>query len=138
MAIPTPDQAAKNWSTGMANSSQKMIAGINAVTDNPADKAIAAIPRMLQGIQAAAADGRIERGLRTVTLASWKANMLNKGVSRVAGGATSAMPKVQAFMAQFLPYLAQGVASLPARGDYSQNKARAIAMMDYNHGFRKS
>jgi hypothetical protein len=131
----TPQQAADNWANGMSSSSTKMIAGIKAVTENPAAKAIDAIPRMVQGIQQAAADGRIARGLGRVTLQSWQNDMLTKGVTRVGAGASSAKPKVAAFFTQFLPYLQAGVSQLPARGDYSANKARAIAMMDYNHNF---
>lgn len=128
-------QAADNWANGMSNSSAKMIAGIKAVTENPAAKAADAIPRMVQGIQQAAADGRIARGLARVTLQSWQNDMLTKGVTRVGAGASGAKPKVAAFFTQFLPYLQAGVQQLPARGDYSANKARAIAMMDYNHNF---
>lgn len=130
-----PATAAQNWQTGMANSSAKMTAGINAVTQNPAEAAIAAIPRMVQGIQQAAANGKIEQGLRRVTLQSWQRSMIDKGVSRVATGAQNAKPKVQNFFTQFLPFLAQGVAQLPPRGDVNQNIARAVAMMQYNHGF---
>jgi len=132
----SPEQAASNWANGMANSGTKMAAGVNAVTVNPAEQAIAAIPRMLQGIQQAAADGRIEAGLRRTTLQSWKNNMVNKGVQRVAAGATTAKPKVQAFFGQFLPYLKTGVESLPPRGDRNQNIQRAVAMMNYNADFK--
>jgi len=132
----TPAAFASNWQNGMANCSAKMTAGINAVTVNPAESAIAAIPRMVQGIQAAAASGKIEAGLRRTTLQSWQQNMINKGVNRVSQGATTAKPKVQAFAAQFLPFLQQGVSQLPPRGDVNQNIQRAVAMMQYNSGFK--
>ena len=129
-------QAAKNWQNGMANSSAKMTAGINAVTEAPSTAAIAAIPRMVAGIQQAAASGKIQAGLARVSLQMWQQAMIQKGVTRVAAGATAAQPKVQAFMTAFLPFLQQGVASLPPRGDTQQNIQRAVAMMNYNHGFK--
>ena len=134
----SPAQAATNWSNGMANASAKMTAGVNAVTEAPSVKAIEAIPRMVQGIQAAAASGKIAAGLGRVTLQSWQQAMIQKGVNRVAAGATQAKPKVQNFFTQFLPFLQQGVAALPPRGDTNQNIQRAVAMMQYNHGFKYS
>lgn len=132
----SPAAFATNWQNGMANSSAKMTAGINAVTEAPSVAAIAAIPRMVQGIQAAANDGRIARGLAGVTLQMWQQAMLNKGINRVSAGATQAKPKVQAFAAQFLPFLQQGVSQLPPRGDVNQNIQRAVAMMQYNSQFK--
>jgi hypothetical protein len=129
-------QAATNWAAAMANSSAKMTAGVQAVTEAPSVAAIAAIPRMVQGIQAAAADGRIQRGLQRVTLQAWQQAMINKGITRVATGATNAKPKVQAFMTQFLPFLQQAVATLPPRGDVNQNIQRAVAMMQANAQFK--
>ena len=136
MKSVSPTQAATNWSNGMANASAKITAGVNAVTEAPSVKAIDAIPRMVQGIQAAAASGKIAAGLQRVTLQQWQQAMIQKGVNRVAAGATAAKPKVQSFFTQFLPFLAQGVAQLPPRGDVNQNIQRAVAMMQYNAGFK--
>lgn len=131
-----PATAASNWQSGMSQAGPKMTAGVNAVTQNPAEAAIAAIPRMVQGIQMAAQNGRIEAGLRRVTLSGWQRAMIDKGVGRVTTGATNAKPKMQAFFTQFLPYLKQGVDQLPPRGDINQNIARAVAMMQHNAGFQ--
>lgn len=131
----SPATAAANWSTGMAGAGTKMTAGVNAVTEAPSTAAIAAIPRMVQGIQAAAASGKIEAGLRRVTLQQWQQAMIQKGVARVSAGATAAKPKMQNFFTQFLPYLQQGVQQLPPRGDINQNIQRAVSMMQHNAGF---
>ena len=131
-----PAQAATNWQNGMANSSAKLTAGVQAVTEAPSVAAIAAIPRMVQGIQAAAADGRIQAGLQRVTLQQWQNAMIQKGVTRIAAGAQAAKPKMQNFFTQFLPFLATGVAQLPPRGDINQNIARAVNMMQYNATFK--
>lgn len=132
----SPQQAATNWVNGMQNASAKMTAGVQAVSVAPSEAAISAIPRMVQGIQAAAASGKIEAGLRRVTLTGWQQAMIQKGVVRVAAGATAAKPKSVNFFTQFLPFLQQGVGQLPPRGDVNANIQRAVAMMQYNHGFK--
>jgi len=132
----SPATAASNWATGMANSGAKMTAGVNAVTEAPSVAAIAAIPRMVQGIQNAAANGKIQAGLQRVTLQSWQQSMIQKGVGRVSAGATNAKPKMQAFFTQFIPFLQQGVAALPPRGDINQNIQRAVSMMQHNSQFK--
>lgn len=132
----SPQTAASNWATGMGNASAKIQAGVQAVTEAPSVAAIAAIPRMVQGIQQAAADGRIQAGLQRVSLQSWQQSMINKGLNRIGAGATAAKPKMQNFFTQFLPYLANGVSQLPPRGDINANIQRAVAMMQYNSQFK--
>jgi hypothetical protein len=134
----SPTQAASNWANGMANSSQKLTAGINAVTVSPTSLAAGRIDAMVAGIQRAAASGKIAAGLNAVSLQEWQQAMLTKGVPRVAAGAQAAKNKVQAFFTQFLPYLQQGVQALQAtpRGDLETNIARAAAMMRHNAQFR--
>lgn len=132
----SPATAATNWAAGMNNASAKITAGVNAVSEAPSVAAIAAIPRMVQGIQQAAASGKIQAGLARVSLQMWQQAMLQKGLTRVGAGATAAKPKMQNFFTQFLPYLAAGVQQLPPRGDINANIARAVQMMNYNAGFK--
>lgn len=138
MAMVTPQQAAANWATGMGNSSEKMKAGINAVTEAPTAKAAARIDAMVAGVQRAAASGKTRDALLAVSLQSWKDDMLNKGVGRASAGAQQAKPKVQAFMTQFIPWLQSGVAALAStpRGDLETNIARATSMMRHNAQFK--
>lgn len=141
MAMSTPAQAAAAWQTGMQNSTQKIQAGVNAVTVAPTQAAAAAADRMLAGIQRAVSSGKWQASLQAVSLQDWKTAMLDKGVNRIATGAAAAKNKVQAFLTQFLPYVAQGKQQLDAtmpRGDLEQNIARAAYMMRHNAQFRKS
>jgi hypothetical protein len=131
-----PSVAAANWVAGMNNATAKITAGVNAVTEAPSTAAIAAIPRMVQGIQQAAADGRIQAGLARVTLPMWQQAMLTKGVNRVGAGATAAKPAMQNFFTQFLPFLNNAVQALPPRGDINANIQRAVAMMQANSQFK--
>lgn len=138
MAMPSATQAATNWKNGMSNSGTKLTAGVNAVTQSPTAKAAQAVDRMVAGIQRAAQSGKIAAALNAVSLQDWKDAMINKGVPRVAAGASAAVPRVQAFFQQFLPYLAAGVQQLESqpRGDLETNIARSAFMQRYNAAFK--
>lgn len=93
----SPDQISQKWNTRMKQSVTDIQNGINAITENPAEKAIAAKDKMLQGVTQAVQDGRWEAGLRKVTLADWKAKTAAKVGERLAGGVDGAMPKRREF-----------------------------------------
>lgn len=134
----TPQQAAANWQKGMSNSTDKLKAGVNSVTVNPMEQAANAQDRYIAGIQKAVSSGKWQAGLRRKSLQDWKDAMNNKGAARVASGATAAVPKVQAFMGQFLPYINSVVSSLPPRGDLETNIQRANAVMRGAANFQMS
>jgi len=141
MAMVNPQQAADNWARGMQNATERIRQGVMNVTVAPTERAAAAIPRMVEGIQRAAADGRIAAGLRRVSLEDWRSQMLDKGLTRVGTGATAAKPKMAAFMGQLLPYVSSGLNQLNSstpRGDLGQNVARMNAWVQYMAQFRRS
>jgi len=141
MAMPTPQQATNNWASGMSSSTEKMKAGINAVTESPTAAAARNSDRYLQGIQRAVSSGKWQAGLNAVSLQDWKTSMIEKGVPRVASGAAAAKPKMLAFLQQFLPYVQAGVQQINSsnpRGDLEANIQRSAAMARYNAAFRKS
>lgn len=141
MSNVTAAQAAAAWQSGMQNSTQRITAGVNAVTVAPTQLAAAAADRMVAGIMRAVQSGKWQAGLQAVSLQDWKSAMLDKGVNRIASGAAAAKGKFQTFMSQFLPYVQQGVQAMDStmpRGDLEQNIARATYMMRHNAAFRKS
>lgn len=139
MPLPSPSQFAKNWRSGMANSGEKLKAGVQAVTEAPTAKAARRIDAMVAGIQRAAADGSIQRGLERVTLEDWKQAMLQKGAGRVAAGAAAAEGTVADFAGEFLPHLQAGMNKLQnmPRGDLETNLARANEMARHNATFKR-
>ncbi len=137
MSMPTPQQAAQNWARGMANSTEKIRAGISAVTESPMQKAAARAEAYALGVQRAVADGTYQAGLESVSLDDWKRASLEKGVNRIAGGAEASKPKFAQFMTDFLPHVQAGVAALPPRGTVEQNIERAVAMMRHNSNFKR-
>jgi len=141
MPMPSPSVAAQSWQNGMQNATQRIQAGINAVTVSPTQQAAASVDRMVAGIQRAAASGKIQAALQAVTLTDWKDAMLTKGVPRIAQGAAAAKPKMQAFLTSFLPHVSAGMQQMESnmpRGELEQNIARANFMMRHNALFRKS
>lgn len=138
MAMPTPQQFAKNWSRGMSGATDKLRAGINAVTESPTAKAALAVDRQVAGVVRAAADGRTQAALNAVTTEMWKTAMIEKGIPRIAQGAATAEPKVARFAAEFLPFLAAGVQQLPPRGGLEENLQRANVMARHNAAFRRN
>lgn len=138
MPMPSAAQFAKNWSRGMSGSAEKLRAGVAAVTESPTHKAAMAVDRQVAGVVRAMQEGRTQRALEAVSLESWKRDMTEKGIPRIAQGAAGAEGKVQAFAAEFLPFVASGVQSLPPRGDLETNIARSAAMQRHNSAFRRS
>lgn len=135
MPIQDPNVVAQKWAQRLGGATEQIKQGVNAVTTSPMEKAALRVDAYRDGVAKAANSGKWTRGLRRRTLEDWKQAMIQKGAMRIADGANKAIPKMQQFLTAFLPYVAQGVASLPPRGGLDANKARAIAMMDWNARF---
>lgn len=136
--MKSPDQVARKWASRLGQASEAIKQGVQATTVNPAERAAAAQDRYVSGVQRAVATGKYQRGLRRVSLQSWQDAMINKGLPRVASGATAALPKVTAFLEKWLPYeeqLKQKLQSMP-RGDLQQNIARMVTAVEHNAAFR--
>lgn len=113
----TAAQYAEKWARRLKGATQDIKLGVEGVTENPADKAIAAIDKMAAGFMEAVNSGKIERGLRTVTLASWKDSMLKKGLSNLAAGVDGASAKMQAKAASLLAAVDSAQAQVEAMPD---------------------
>ena len=138
MAQKNPADVAAKWARNLGGSTDSIRRGVQAVTQNPAERAIARSDAYLAGVQRAIAEGRYARGLRRTTLQSWQDSMINKGLPRVASGANAAMPKMEAFLNAFLPYMSglqAKLANMP-RGDLQTNIARMVATVEYAAAFK--
>lgn len=131
-----PQTAAANWAAAMQSAGAKATAGVNAVTTNPMQLAVQAIPRQVQGVIDAANSGKTAAGLGSVTLQAWQKAYITKGVPRMGTGAQAAQGKMAAFMTQLLPAQAAIIAALPPRGNTAQNIARSQAFLQAMAQFR--
>lgn len=130
-----PTAVSQKWAAGMQNAGQAIADGVGAVTQAPGQAAAAQKAVYLQNVQANA--DKWARNVANVSLAEWKDAMINKGAQRIGQGAVAAQPKFQQFMAKLLPFIESGVKTLPPRGTFQQNLARANAWATYMHTFQK-
>jgi|GEM_PF-823726 len=99
------DQFYQLWKSRLDASVDRIRAGVEALTENPCEKAAAAQDKWVAGVQEAANSGRWAASLRSVTLAQWKQAMIEKGVPRIAQGTTAAEPIVKDFATQLIDHL---------------------------------
>lgn len=120
-----PSVIAARWAQNLGSATQKITDGVNAVTVAPGQAAARQKSVYLQNVQASV-DKWASR-TAAVPLEVWKQDMINKGVQRIASGATAAQPKFQTFMTALLPHIQSVNASLPARGNLDANINRMVA-----------
>lgn len=130
---------ARKWRQRLEGAAQDMVAGVNAVTVAPTAQAAAKVQTMKARFNAAIDSGKVEAGLRAVSLEDWRAAMLSKGVTRVAQGAQGAETKVADFMGELIPYTDQvrkEIAQMPNATD-ADRKARMNANFDKMKAFKR-
>jgi hypothetical protein len=91
--------------------------GIDRVTENPCEKAVAKQDKMLTNLTAAVTSGKWAAGLKRVTLEDWKKNARDIGVNRIAAGIDGAKTKVIAFAEQLLPHIDREKAKIASMPD---------------------
>ena len=91
--------------------------GIDRVTENPAEKAIAKQDKMLANLTRSVSDGKWAAGLKRVTLEEWKRKARDIGVNRIAAGIDGAKDKVTAFAEVLLPHIDRGMDKIKAMPD---------------------
>lgn len=121
--IPSATDAAQRWSQGFGAAGPKWAAGIESVTVAPGQLAAAAQPRYLQGVQQNV--GKWAANSAAVSLATWKAQSVQKGQARLASGATAGQAKYAAKIGPVLDAIKSITASLPPRGTVEQNIQRS-------------
>ena len=139
MPMPSPQQAAEKWSRNLGAATTSITEGVQNVTVSPTAKAAERADAYLAGVQRAIADGKWQAGLRRVTVEDWRSAMVQKGIPRIASGASAAVPKMASFLDEFLPHVEAGLRQLESmpRGDLNTNIQRAVAMINHNARFRR-
>lgn len=133
-------QIAELWVQKMAQSADKYKSGVNGVTTSPMEAAAAAKDRYLAGIQAAAAEGRWEAGLRRTSLSAWKAKTASKGAERLASGARDAKEDMIRFQTEWLPVserISAECAEMP-KGTIEDSLQRVRKMMEMARQFKQA
>lgn len=137
MARKNPANIRENWQRSMNNAGTKMAQGVDAVTENPMERAAQAEDRWAAGVQRAREEGRFREGCSSVSLSTWKERYKKKGLSRIAEGVASAAGLVEAFHAQHQPICEaahEEARAMKAAG--ADGRARMLANFDRMSNFR--
>lgn len=139
MAKLTPAEYADKQVARTQAGSPAYTQGVQRVTSSPTSAAAGAVTKWQSKVNDPATAAKFTRNLNRVSLDEWKAAAVNKGAPRLASGIAAAKPKVEAFAAEYLPFLDAGVAKVKAMPSTSleDNINRAVAMMRYNATFRR-
>lgn len=124
MAMPTPEQAAAAWAQGLAGATERITQGVQSVTTSPGQAA--ARQKAVYTQQVAANADKWATNVAKVSTGEWQQATIEKGVPRIASGASAAQPKMAQFMGQLLPHISSVKSSLPARGNLDQNVNRMV------------
>ncbi len=135
--MPSAQEASQNWVRGMSNATDKIRKGAQRVTESPGAKAAAAVDLWQQNVSSARAREKYVANVGAMSTEQWRTALMDKGIPRIAAGATAAQSKMQAFQQDFFPFLQGVVNSLPPRGDLEQNLARANALARGLSGYRR-
>lgn len=120
-----PQTLAQMWAQNLASAGSRMTAGAQAVTTSPGQAAAAQQAVWLANLQASA--NLWAQKVSAVTTAEWQNAFINKGIPRVATGASQAQAKFATTLGKILQAEKSIVSSLPARGTLDQNIARSAA-----------
>lgn len=139
MASQNAAAVTQKWLRNLGGATESYKQGIASVTESPMEKAANAKDAWVAGVNRARENGKYEAGLRRVSLQSWQQSATIKGAARLADGAQQAKGKMESFLRDFLPFVAENqrkIADMP-RGTLEQNIARAAEMMRLNATFRR-
>lgn len=130
--------AAQKWQRNLTQAVPTIKAGVMAVRESPMAKAADRADYYLQQVQQAVASGKFQAALRSVSLADWQQATAEKGTARIAAGVNAAMPKMQAFLGQLIPYtdnVKRTIAAMP-RGGAAEADARMLAAVNLMRQFK--
>lgn len=133
-----PQTVAAKWQRNMTGAAQTIKAGVMAVRESPMERAAQQAQLYAQRTAESVASGRFQAGLRAVSLTDWQTATAEKGTARIAAGVQAAMGKVQAFHAQFQPFVEgvkRQIRSMP-KGGPAEADARMLAAVQLMRTFR--
>jgi hypothetical protein len=123
MATRDPNQAAADWASRLSQSGDKIARGIDAVQTAPGQ--LAAAQSEVWAANTIGAKDKWKRNTASVGLQEWKDAAKNKGVPRIAQGATAAEGKMATFLGELFPHIDRVKGTLKPRGNLEQNIARS-------------
>lgn len=136
MAMPDPTTAAAAWASRLSGSTEKIKAGIQAVTVAPGVAAARQKDVWLQNVTASAP--KWATNTAAVSLQEWQTAAIEKGANRIGPGAQAAQAKMANFLGQLFPHIERVRSTLPARGNLDVNINRMVAFARGMSTFKKT
>ncbi|MBU2685575.1 MAG: hypothetical protein KKF27_20230 [Gammaproteobacteria bacterium] len=110
----TPEQGADKLISRAKAATSTLADQIRKVTVSPTQTAADNIDKMRANFNAAIDSGKVERGLRRVSLQDWQKAMIERGIPRIASGLDASRGKIVEFNRQFYPFLERVQAEVAA------------------------
>jgi len=113
----TPEEGADKLISNAKSAAPRIAAQVDKVTKSPTLAAAEKVDKMRTKFNEALDSGKVERGLRRVSLEEWKSKMKSKGIPRIASGLDASRDKITEFNREFYPYLERVEAEVKAMPD---------------------
>lgn len=135
----SPNDATSKWVSRLSGATQEITAGVQRVQTSPGQAAAAKFNKWVAAMTDPAIQQKWRANVGALSLQTWQQLMTEVGIPRIAAGAQAKQGKYLAFAEQFFPYLQRGVQQVQAMDDssFAARVQRAVAMMTYNHGFKR-
>jgi hypothetical protein len=133
--VKSAQQAAEAWSASAGRAATNYSAGVNNYSGDWAGNTTRQQAVMQTNWQQAVSSGQWANGVNRIGTQGWKQATQNK-VSNYSTGFSAGASNQAAAIAKIIAAEANIVGSLPPRGDFTQNKARATAVMDGLHALK--
>jgi hypothetical protein len=133
--VKTAQQAAEAWAQSAGRAATNYQAGIQNTNADWAGRTKAQRSVMLANLNQAVNSGLWDQGIDRVGNGGWKSRTVAK-IGNYSTGFTAGASRQASAIGKILSAEANIVGSLPPRGTFEQNKARATAVMDQLHALR--
>lgn len=133
--MKTPQQAAAAWRDSAPKAQANYEAGVRGFNGDWAGATIRQKTTMASNFATSVNNGTWESGVNSVGNQGWKDRTVAK-LPNFGQGFTAGADRQAASIAKIISAEANIVGSLPPRGTYEQNKARATAVMDQLHALK--
>lgn len=133
--MKTAQQAAANWAASAGRASTAYQQGVEGYSGDWAGATVSQEAALLSNFQQAVTGGFWRAGVQSVGTQGWKSATVAK-VGNYSTGFSAGASAQSAAITKIMNALGGIVSSLPPRGTFEQNKARATFVMDSLHALR--
>lgn len=133
MPVPTADVAAKKWEQRTRAAQADYVAGTQAVTESPMEKAVAQKPKWVAKMTDPSVHDKWERNTLKTTLSAWKGFCKTKGAPAFAAGVTAAVGKFQTAIGPVLAHISAGLGTISAMPNVTRTDAKARMDAWFDH-----